>query len=195
MRMKIGILGGTFDPIHRGHLALARHALKQFKLDKVFFIPAARPPHKRNFRPGAPIKHRLAMVRLAVGKFPRLKVSDLEIKRKGHSYTVDTLKTVRRKFPEAEIYLILGQDSYEGMKHWKAPEEIRRLAYLLIARRAGSSQGRKAGTGVSWLKMPLCPASSSEIRERVKDGRKLDDYLPQMVITYIRSYRLYGHPK
>lgn len=193
MRMKIGILGGTFDPIHRGHLALARHALKQFKLDKVLFIPAARPPHKKSSRPAASAKHRLAMTRLAVGRSARFRVSELEMKRKGPSYTIDTLKTLRKKFPEAALFLILGQDAYEGLKQWKEPAAIERLAHFIVAKRPGCRLMKKNGAKIFRLRMPLCPASSSGVRSRVKNGQKWDDDLPRTVVRYIESHHLYGY--
>ena len=189
--MNIGILGGTFDPIHQGHLTLARRALKQFKLNQVLFIPAARPPHKKKTRSLTPIKHRFEMVRLVVKACSKFKVSKLEMKRKGPSYTVDTLKSLQKKFPKAKLYLILGQDAYAGVDEWKQPETIRLLAHFIVAKRPGDRVAKKTGGWVSWIRMPLCPISSSEIRKTVKCGRELDDYLPQAVNRYIQRHRLY----
>lgn len=192
--MKIGILGGTFDPIHRGHLALARHALKQFKLDQIFFIPAARPPHKKNVRCVTSSKHRLAMVRCAVGRSACFKGSELEIKRKGPSYTFDTVLALRRRYPNARFFLILGQDAYQGLKGWKDSSALKQLVHFLVARRPGSRKGRKKESGVSRVRMPLDPISSSEIRRIIKDGCEPKDFLPRAVLHYIRFHHLYGCP-
>lgn len=189
--MKIGILGGTFDPIHKGHLALARYALKQFKLDRVFFIPAARPPHKKSSKPVASVKHRLAMVRCALRGSKHFKISELEIKRRGPSYTVDTLKAFRRKFPTAKLFLILGQDSYAGLRHWKEPAKIVSFAHLLVAKRRGSAITKKIPAYVSWLRMPFYIISSSQLREAIKKGEKIDDDLPTTVMRYIKTHHLY----
>lgn len=190
--MKIGILGGTFDPIHRGHLALAHYARKQFKLDQVFFIISARPPHKKNLRRFlTPAKHRLAMVELAVGKRRGFEVSDMEVRRKGLSYTVDTLKEIRKKYPAAALYLILGQDSYDGLHRWRKSGEIRKRVHLLVARRSGNLEIFPKRKNVSWIRMPLYPIASTDLRHAFERGADLTDYLAPQVIRYINAHGLY----
>ncbi len=189
--MKIGILGGTFDPIHKGHVAVGMHALKQFRLDRVLFVLSARPPHKKKDKPIASVQHRLAMVRLALRRYTKLKVSNIEVNRRGLSFTIDTIKIFKKRYPEAQFYLILGQDSYKNMKHWRKADEIKREVQFLVASRPGYRIPKQDGLDVFQIRMPLYYAASSMIRETIaKDPKSVTD-LPLCVIRYIKRHRLY----
>ncbi len=189
--MKIGIFGGTFDPIHLGHLELARSAQSQFSLDKIIFVPAFIPPHKTELKNLTSSRDRYEMVRLAIEGNSFFEISDCELARREVSYTIDTVKHLAAANPGAELYLILGQDTYEGMESWREPQEIRRRVQFLVAKRGKGHSDRTAGSGAYPIRMPLCPISASGIREAIKQGRKVDDYLPQAVLNYIQVHQLY----
>lgn len=189
--MKIGIFGGTFDPIHKGHVAVGLYALKQFRLDRVLFVLSARPPHKQKDKPVASVQHRLAMVRLALRRYTRLKASNLEVNRRGLSFTIDTIKFLKKRYPKARFYFILGQDSYEDMKHWREADEIKREVQFLVAGRPGYRIKKQNEPDVSRIRMPLCHAASSMIRKAIaKDPKSVTD-LPSCVIRYIKRHGLY----
>ncbi|MBI3995237.1 MAG: nicotinate (nicotinamide) nucleotide adenylyltransferase, partial [Nitrospirae bacterium] len=136
--LRIGIFGGTFNPIHNGHLAIAEEVLKTVGLDRVLLIPANQPPHKAD-REIPSARHRLAMVRLAVEDHPGLDVSDLEISRPGKSYTIDTLNALRRRYPkEAEFYLMLGLDAFLEFSTWRSPQKILQGCHIIVVSRPGS---------------------------------------------------------
>jgi nicotinate-nucleotide adenylyltransferase len=192
MGMKIGILGGTFDPIHEGHLALARQAQKQFCLDKVFFVPASIPPAKTVSRNLTPAPFRYRMVELAIRGEKKFEVSDVELHRPGVSYTVDTLSILRDQYPDAPLYLILGQDSFNEIMKWKEPGRIRELARFLVSRREGANGAAPFQEGVEWLDMPVTPISSSAVREMIRSGKNLErGILPKGVEQYIRRMNFY----
>ena len=190
--MKIGILGGTFDPIHEGHLVLAREAVKQFQLSKVVFIPASIPPFK-TLRPGlTSAPHRYRMVELAIREEPNFEISDVELSRPDVSYTVDTLRILKEQYPSAELYLILGQDSFNELPMWKDPEEISRLARFLVASREGVTAKSLYEKKVQWLNMPFVSVSSSAIREQIRQGKALArGTLPAQVRSYIQRMNFY----
>ncbi len=187
--MKIGILGGTFDPVHQAHVAMGLCALRQFRLDKVFFVLAARPPHKKGHRPRASARHRFAMLKLALAPSRKMVPSDIEMKRRGPSFTYKTLRAMKKKYPAAQFYLILGQDSYEGLDRWHHSGEIKAMARFLIAKRSGIRAVKKAGTQTSWIRMRLRSVSSSSIRK----GDLATDDLDPRVSRYIRRHHLYGN--
>ncbi len=187
--MKIGILGGTFDPIHEGHLLLARAAIKQFKLDKVLFIPAFIPPHKSARRDMTPAPYRYRMTELALGQEAGFEISDIELNRPEVSYTVDTLRALAEKFKGAELFLILGADAAAQFESWQEPDEIRRLAVLAAAPRPGCVLPEN----VERLDMPLCPITSSDVRRTLAAGNRPGaGILPHAVLEYIESMKLYG---
>ena len=188
---KIGIFGGTFDPIHRGHLDLARHALKQFRLTKVLFVPALIPPHKSARRDMTPAPYRYRMVETAVREEPQFEVSDIEFSRPEISYTVDTLRTLKKFYPSSELYLILGADSLAEIPKWREADEIVKLARLLVARRPGVTVVLPPYS-VQWIDMSECSLSSSEIRQAISRGDLLpDEIVPQDVQDYIQKMQLY----
>lgn len=193
--MKSGILGGTFDPIHQGHLALARAARTQFELDRVLFVPALIPPHKASRRDMTPAPYRYRMAELAVMGQDAFEISDVEFSRPEISYTADTLHALKQKFPQDIFFLILGEDSLAEMPRWKDPDQIKKMAELLVARRSGAAAA-VLPAGVRWIEMPECPISSSSIREQIRKGESPGPgVLPERVEEYIQKMKLYSAGK
>ncbi len=197
--LKLGVLGGTFDPVHRGHLTLARAARDELGLAEVLFVPAGRPWRKAGRRIGRE-EHRLEMLRLALAGEPAFRVATLELERAGPSYTADTLETLWAERPGEELVLILGEDALADLPNWVRPRRILELATLAAARRAElppqalAEAGRRLPgllEGVVWLKMPLVAVSATEIRERVRRGLAIGDMVPREVEAYIREHGLY----
>ncbi len=189
--MKLGILGGTFDPIHNGHLELGKRAKEQFGLDQILFIPAFIPPHKASRHDLTPAPYRYRMVELAIGGHPGFEISPMELNRPDISYTVDTLRLLKEKHPGVELYLILGEDSVAEISSWQEPEEIFKLARLLVAHRKGPCPAAAAQPEIIWIDMPVCAYSSSEIRRLIREGKPATSMLPQGVEDYIHQMKLY----
>jgi nicotinate-nucleotide adenylyltransferase len=189
-KSKIGILGGTFDPPHLGHLIIAQTAVEDLELDKVLFVPAASPPHKTD-RLTAPASHRLAMLRLAIKGNNKFETTALELQRGGISYTVDTLRIFNERYPDAELFLLLGEDNYAEFHSWKSPEEIVRLASLVIYHRIGYGNVQGSRYPVTQLKGPLLELSSTDIRKKVLHGHSIRYFVPKDVGGYIKSKKLY----
>ena len=192
--MRIGIYGGSFDPVHYGHLLLAESAREQLHLDKVLFVPAAIAPHKRE-QESAPATARLEMLKLATGGNTALEVSLLEIDRGGVSYTVDTITAIRDAYPDAELILLVGGDTLTDMPNWKDPEKISATAQIAVVDRPGAKLDALAiaGAEVLHVSMPLIDLSSREIRGRVARGESICYRLPRGVEQYIIHAGLYGH--
>jgi nicotinate-nucleotide adenylyltransferase len=198
--MNLGVLGGTFDPPHIGHLMLAEEARLALSLGRVLFVPAGDPWRKVG-RELSPPEHRLAMVRLAVGADPNYAVSTLEIEREGPSYTVETLTALHEQLPaDSELFFIVGQDSLADLPNWRQPQRIISLARLAVAARAAweSAQAdalEKEVPGISqrlvWLDMPRIDISSTAVRERVRQGQSIRYWVPPPVEEYIRQHGLY----
>ncbi len=190
---RIGLFGGTFDPPHFGHLALAEWAREQLRLDRVLFVPAGAPPHKRARRLSS-VAARVAMTRLAVRGNPAFRLSQLEVRRRGPSFTVDTLRAVRAADPGVEVFLLMGEDSLDDFRTWHEPAAIRGLARLAVARRPqGRRRARARGDsrGLVWLDNPGLELSSSAIRARVRAGRSVRYLVPDAVARYLARHRLY----
>ena len=189
MLMKIGILGGTFNPIHYGHLILAEQVLCQLKLDRVIFIPAFKSPNK-NLRMSVSPLHRFHMVKLAVSGNARFIVSDIETKRKKTSYTVDTLRLIKRLYPRAQLFLIGGSDLVSELPSWKNIGEILKMAKFVLAKRPGFG---KRLEGKHFLKIHVAQVdiSSSLLRGLIKQKRSIRYLTPDTVIRYIQKNRLY----
>lgn len=181
------MLGGTFDPIHLGHLAAAHAAMECADLDRVLLIPTGVPPH----RPPtvADAGDRLEMCRLAIAGEKRFEASDLELRREGRSYTVDTLRELHRLFPEDELFLILGWDAARLMDSWHEPDEVLRLATLVVVTRPGS--GEPAVRVGILCERPTPNISGSELRRAIARGEDVADRLPGAVADYIASHGLY----
>jgi nicotinate-nucleotide adenylyltransferase len=195
---ELGILGGTFNPPHVGHLVMAQEALDQLGLDRVVLMPVATPPHKEALAdPGADV--RLELCELATAGAPRVAVSDLEIERGGASYTVDTLRALHEREPEHALTFIVGGDMAYSLPSWREPEAVLRMARLAVAERDGLRREDIAqrlaplhsGDRVAFFDMPRLDLSSSAIRERVAAGRSIRYLVPDPVIEAITSRRLY----
>ncbi len=184
--MRLGIFGGTFDPIHVGHLAIAHAALESVPLDRILFVPAKRSPLKDR-GPVASAADRLTMLEAAVGDEPRFSVSRAELERQGPSYTVETLE---RLAGEDQLYLILGSDAIADFRRWKDPDRIARLATLAIAERPGAPLLPKDATMVRF-DAPRLDISSRELRARAARGRSLRYLVPDAVWRYIEDRGLY----
>ena len=192
----IGILGGTFNPPHRGHLALARHAQSELGLDRVLLMPAHSAPHKSEEEDPGP-QRRLEMCRLAVGEAAGLQACGLEIERGGPSYTVDTLRAVHASRPGAKLTFIVGADMAQTLPVWREPQALVELADLAVAKRedAGREDVLRAlaplSAEVAFLKMPLVEISSSLVRERVNAGGSIAGLVELEVGEYIAEHGLY----
>ena len=192
----IGILGGTFNPPHRGHLALARHAQAELGLERVLLMPAHSAPHKGEEGDPGP-ERRLEMCRLAVGGEAGLEVCALEIERGGPSYTVDTLRAIKQGDPQADLTFIVGADMARTLPAWREPRALVGLAGLAIAEReeTGREEVLRAlaplGARMTFLAMPMLEVSSSQVRERVKAGEPIEGLVAPAVAEYIAAHALY----
>jgi nicotinate-nucleotide adenylyltransferase len=201
---RLGMMGGTFDPIHYGHLVAAEEARCQLELEKVIFIPAGRPPHKTK-REISAARHRLNITRLAVASNPFFRVSDVEIMKPGPSYTIDTVQIFKEKFPGAELFFITGADAVLEILSWKRVEELLRLCYFVAATRPGYQldelsknipgfpiNGKKR---IITMEVPALAISSTDLRRRVREGRPIKYLVPEAVEAYILNNNLYRlHP-
>lgn len=199
--MRLGILGGTFNPPHLGHLVCAQEAHFHLRLDQVVLIPAQIPPHKDVDEEPGP-EHRLELCRLAVGGDERFTTSDLEIKRGGPSYTVDTLEELHSRSPDNELFFIVGGDVAAGLPNWREPERVLSLATLAVARRRGTPREEvdealgqlRGGERAEFFPMPRIGISSTMVRERVRSGQPIKYIVPDSVAEYIHEQGLYGGP-
>jgi nicotinate-nucleotide adenylyltransferase len=195
---RTAVLGGSFNPIHYGHLLLADDVADLLGLDRVLFVPAARPPHKPN-ADLAPASDRYAMVELAIAGHPKFAVSDIEFRRAGPSYTVDTLEAFG--IPRADLFLIVGSETFLDLLTWRAPRRVAELAQLIVVPRLGSAfdpesaAARKVvheiGQEPLVVRAGSLPISASDLRRRVREGRSIAYRLPDAVEAYIRARHLY----
>lgn len=195
-RTRIGILGGTFDPIHIGHLVMASYAIDALNLDSVWFMPAQSPPHKHGEITAA--EHRAEMVRRAVALDSRFQFSDLDLQPTGPSYTVDLLKRIQQVAPRAELVFLMGADSLRSLPTWRDPEGIIALAEIGVAERPGTTIDEKVRHGLPGLAArlsefdsPLIELSSTEIRERREKSLSITYLVPEDVEDYIVENGLY----
>jgi len=183
--MRLGILGGTFNPIHLGHLLLAECARQQCRLDQVWFMPTASPPHKSSHRllDG---RRRLALIRLAIRGHPCFRASDLELRLGGVSYTIRTVQALHVLQPHAQLFFIIGSDMLKV--RWYRFEALRRLCTFVVADRGSTIQSRR---GIRRIVMPQVDISSSMIRQRVRQGRSVRYLVPDAVLGSLVRHRLY----
>ncbi len=198
---RIGLFGGTFDPIHYGHLRLAEEAREFAQLDQVLFVPAARSPFRLE-EPLTEAKHRLAMVRLAIASNPAFAVSEMEIQRGGISYTIETVEALQGEYSEAELFLILGADSLQGFPQWYQAERLAQKVTLLAGVRPPYDEKSVWQALPDWvcqrtLLVPMTPLaiSASAIRQKVRAGHSIRYLTPDDVIEYIRENHLYMEPR
>lgn len=187
--MKIGILGGTFNPIHIGHLILAEEVREKLLLDKVIFVPTYIPPHKQNSDVAA-AKERMRMVKAAIKGNSFLKASDIEIKRKGPSYTVDTVRALNKKFPGDEMYFIAGSDLLKYLDEWKDFQELLGLVKFVVATRPGYPL-EKIPSYVQRVQIRAVDVSAFEIRRCIKEFKSFRYLVPEAVFEYINKKKLY----
>ncbi|MFW6171181.1 MAG: nicotinate-nucleotide adenylyltransferase [Planctomycetota bacterium] len=199
---RLGIFGGTFDPVHYAHLLLAETCREQCELDEVWLMPAAKPPHKVKHE-ASPAQHRLEMLQLAVGGHDCVRASTLEIDRGGISYTVDTLEAIHQQLPRTELFLLMGADSLEDLPHWRAPTRICELSVPVGVRRSGLPEPslqplrhlvdpqRLAQFGRWQVSMPMMELASSDLRTRVGKGLSIRYRTPRAVEKYIEAHELY----
>ena len=188
----IGLFGGSFDPVHTGQLLVAQSAIEELKLDRLFLIPTARSPFKMDLQP-APAEQRLAMLRLALVGRTNCEVDEIEIQRGGTSFTIDTVRYFNKRFPEANLYYLIGADNVAGLPKWRSAEELSKLAEFVVIPRPGETpvplpppfRGRYLGG------FPF-GVSASQIRERAKSGLPLEPLVPPPVAEFVRNNRLYA---
>ena len=199
-RKRIGIMGGTFDPVHMVHLTLAENAYHSFGLDEVLMLPNGDPPHKTD-KIITPAVHRLAMLQLAVEGIPYFRISDMEIRRKGYSYSSVTLEELKKAHPDTDYYFIMGADSLFQFEHWKGPEEICRLATLVVAVRDHASYAElnreiqrlsaRYNGNFALLDTMNIDVSSHQIRQWISEEKSLKYYVPDKVISYMKENGIY----
>jgi nicotinate-nucleotide adenylyltransferase len=193
---RLGVMGGTFDPIHYGHLVTAEEALVQFGLDAVVFVPTGRPWMKQD-RTVSSAEDRYLMTVIATASNPKFEVSRIEVDREGPTYTVDTLRALAAEHPDAELTFITGADAMLEILEWKDPEEVLSLAHFIAATRPGydltrfESQAPARTANVSLMSIPALAISSTDIRERIREGRPIRYLVPEGVKSYVEKAGLY----
>lgn len=203
--MRLGLLGGTFDPVHYGHLLMAESCRETLHLDHVRFLPAAVSPHKTD-RPAVDGHARADMIQLAIAGCREFSVDRRELRRTGPSFTVDTLREIRKEQPEASLYLLMGADSLKDFLSWKEPTEIAGLATIAVCNRPGQMHpsreqiiawvGPEIAEHVQTVQMPGVDISASEIRARALAGKSLRFLTPKAVEAFLDQHQLYsGKPK
>jgi len=199
--MRLGILGGSFDPIHLGHLVMAEVCREQLNLDEVWFVPAGHPPHKTD-RELASAKSRAEMLEFALAGIPEFQISDIELKKDSTSFTVETLESLAAEDPERELFLIIGADSLHDFPTWKEPARIAELAKIIAVNRGRQDPPaleeieQKLGLDVvdriRVVEMPGIDVSSTDIRHRIRSGHSIRFLVPKAVEAYINEHKLYG---
>ena len=202
MGERIGIFGGSFDPVHYGHLLLAEEFREQCQLNRVLFVPAHIPPHKQQGL-AASSNHRLEMLRLAIAGHPALDICELEVQRGGVSYTVDTVRDLAKQNPDAELLMLIGADTLADLPNWREPAEICNTVTMIVARRHGQPQvdfgslgnlltaDRVEAQNRAQVSLPIIELSSTDIRERVAAGKSIRFRVPRAVEKYIETHGLY----
>ncbi len=200
--MRLGLFGGTFDPIHLGHLILAEQCRESCALDRVWFVVAGEPPHKRGDR--TPVAHRLEMARIAVAGHAAFAVSEIEANRPGPHYSVETLDAVRRERPEDELFFLIGADTLNDLPNWREPARIARMATIVVVNRPDIEESDPASFPsftpdshpIRAVTIPPIGIASTDLRRRVREGKTIRYLLPRGVEAYIDAQGLYreGQP-
>jgi nicotinate-nucleotide adenylyltransferase len=196
--MKIGILGGSFNPVHIGHLLVAEDIIEKLKLDKIIFIPAYDPPHKTNL---LDFSQRWQMLKMAIAKNPLFELSDIEKHRSGKSFTIDTLRVLKKQYPTDKLFFIMGTDQFAELSTWKEPDKLFRLAKIIVMRRPGFVMKKypkrvaAKEKSVVLLDVIQIDIASAEIRYRIKNNLSIRYMLPEPVLHYIIRNRLYLNTK
>lgn len=216
MRRRIGIYGGTFDPIHNGHLKVAEATLKAFELDRMIFVPAFTPPHKRKQTISSPF-HRMSMLALATADSPRMFISTVELDAPSRPYTIETLRRLQAELQPVRLFFVMGTDSYKDFTSWREYEAILNGFDVVVATRPGYDDSKNGAEiaqrlGMRMMDLRGCLYPSSEdlkapriyltdyvtvevsatgIREAIEEGRSIDDMVPPSVAAYIEKYQLY----
>lgn len=188
--MKIGILGGTFNPVHVGHLILAEEIREKLELDKVIFVPTFVPPHKRENKDIAKAQDRIRMVKLAIKGNKHFAVSDIEIKRKGPSYTIDTLKVFKKKYSRDKLFFISGSDLFKYLAEWKDMAQIMKLVQFVVATRPGYSLD-DIPSSIKRVDIRAIDVSGFEVRDCIKKNKSFRYLVPEQVFLYIKERKLY----
>jgi nicotinate-nucleotide adenylyltransferase len=199
--MRLGLYGGTFDPIHLAHLILAEQCREACRLDRVWLIPAGSPPHKPGGRTA--VSHRLEMVKVAIAGHPAFEASDIEARRPGPHYSVETLEAIRRDRPDDELFFLIGADSLADLPTWREPDRIARLATIVVVNRPGIAEADPSrlpnlGAGsrpMQWVPIPPVGIASSDLRRRLAEGRSIRYMVPRGVEAYIGAHGLYRRPE
>jgi nicotinate-nucleotide adenylyltransferase len=195
--MRLGLFGGTFDPIHLGHLIAAEACREAIRLDRVWFVVAGEPPHKLQNR--TTMAHRLEMARIAVAGNPAFEVCDIEARRPGPHYSVETVEAVQRDRPEDRLFFLIGSDSLADLPYWRQPERLLALATLIVVNRPGFDASadqlpvhlRSQAQTIERVTIPPIGIASHEIRQRVSQGRSIRYQVPRGVEAYIEAQGLY----
>lgn len=189
---RVGVMGGTFDPVHHGHLVAASEVLDAYELDEVLFVPTGEQPFKQH-RDVTPAEHRYLMTVVATASNPRFNVSRIEIDRPGPSYTIDTLRLLREQMPDTDLFFITGADVLPQILTWKDADELWSLAHFIGVTRPGHDLDPAGlpATGVSLTEVPAMAISSTDCRERVADGKSVWYLVPDGVVQYINKHGLY----
>ncbi|HJC47698.1 MAG TPA: nicotinate-nucleotide adenylyltransferase [Candidatus Lachnoclostridium pullistercoris] len=198
---RIGIMGGTFDPIHNGHIAVGRQAYQEYSLEEVWFMPSGHPPHKRDHAV-TDAEDRCEMTKLAIRDYPYFRFSDFEVKRQGNTYTAQTLTLLNEQYPDSRFFFIIGADSLFEIENWYMPERIMAQAVLLVAGRAYSRASRSLDDQILYLReryhseiyrlhLEEMDVASVRLRRMAAEGQNLRPYVPTAVWEYIKTHHLY----
>lgn len=196
--MKIGILGGSFNPVHIGHLLVAEDIIEKLRLDKVIFIPAYDPPHKKKL---LDFSRRWQMLKLAIARNPLFEISDIEKQRSGKSFTIDTLRVLKKQYPKDKLFFVMGTDQFAELSTWKEPDKLFQLAKIIVMRRPGFELKKHTknfiakGRTVAFLDVIQIDIASADIRNRIKNNFSVRYMLPEPVLHYIIRNRLYLNSK